>query len=281
MRCVLFCVGSVPSKAIQRATFNWHWHREEITFNYKIPHFLFVHAVFEMMIQHTTSPRQTTMAANANKDAGEASLLKHAWLVSTNFVIAFMWARVFLLGVRTAGWMGPQTATSRDEMCAEDLGDAVEVALYVSFIELVSSLIGVTRSPIWAVAMFSSVRFGVETLVAPMIECTSWQHLLTVIVWGLGDTIRFGTFTILSAFPGATIVKSIRYTISPLLFPVGAFLEMLMVCLAASENEKPILYGAAALWPVCFYPMMQQLLKQRRKHFASLASQKKKVIKAV
>ena len=66
----------------------------------------------------------------------------------------------------------------------------------------------------------------------------------------------------------------------PFLFPIGALAgEMMMVILAGSLNEKPILYGAASLWPVFFYPMFQQLLKQRRKHFQSKT--KKKEIKSV
>ena len=229
------------------------------------------------------------MAANANnKQNADPPLLKQAWLMTTNFVIAVMWARAFSTGL-TVGWMAlssrsgndeQESSSSVDNICLDDLGGSVKVALYASFLELFSSLLGITRSPIWAVGLFSCVRFGVEKLVAPMVPCTSWEHLLTVIVWGLGDTIRFGCFAMLSVFPGATMLKSIRFTISPLLFPVGAALEMLMVIRAGSENHKPILYVAASLWPICFYPMMQQLMRQRRKHFASLTP-KKKVIKAV
>jgi hypothetical protein len=52
-----------------------------------------------------------------------------------------------------------------------------------------------------------------------------------------------------------------------------------MVIAAAARNSKPGMYVAAALWPVFFYPMMQQLLKQRRKHFQ--CQQKSKEIKAI
>jgi hypothetical protein len=97
-------------------------------------------------------------------------------------------------------------------------------------------------------------------------------------MWGFGDMVRFGCFAIASAAPQVRLVKSIRYTVGPILFPIGTFAEMMMVILAASDG-RPMIYLAAALWPVFFYPMMQQLLKQRRKHFEP--KEKKKQIKAV
>ncbi|KAL3910318.1 MAG: hypothetical protein SGILL_007740, partial [Bacillariaceae sp.] len=75
------------------------------------------------------------------------------------------------------------------------------------------------------------------------------------------------------------VAKTVRFILGPILFPIGAFGEMMMV-VAAARDGRPKAYIAAALWPVFFYPMMKQLLKQRRKHFQS-AEPKKKVIKAV
>jgi hypothetical protein len=121
---------------------------------------------------------------------------------------------------------------------------------------------------------------GVEKLIAPLIECNSWQHLMTVTSWSLGDTIRFGSFAINTYNPQITIMKSIRFTVGPILFPIGAGGEFLMVVLAAT-GRRPKLFIAAALWPIFFYPMMKQLLKQRRKHFQQQGKDRKKQIKAV
>jgi Protein tyrosine phosphatase-like protein, PTPLA len=120
----------------------------------------------------------------------------------------------------------------------------------------------------------------VEKLVAPLIPCSSWQHLITVFSWSLGDTIRFGTFALNTASPSWQFTKSIRFTVGPILFPIGALGEMMMV-VAAAHDGRPKAYIAAALWPVFFYPMMKQLLKQRRKHFESIQEGRKKQIKAV
>jgi hypothetical protein len=44
-----------------------------------------------------------------------------------------------------------------------------------------------------------------------------------------------------------------------------------MVLLAAKDG-RPGLYVAASLWPLFFYPLMKQLLKQRAKHFKKLSN---------
>jgi hypothetical protein len=61
-----------------------------------------------------------------------------------------------------------------------------------------------------------------------------------------GDLVRFGCFTVDTAVPGIRMVKSVRFTVAPILFPIGASGEMLMVILAASDN-RPMMYAAAAL----------------------------------
>lgn len=197
------------------------------------------------------------------------------WLTACNLITAAAWGRVAII-VLTNG-LGV-LANEQSAICEERLVPSVRMALMISFVEIFNSVTGFTRSPLAAVLLFSSTRAGVEYLVAPLIPCGSWQHVLTVAMWGLGDMVRFGCFAIDTAFPGIRMVKSIRFTVGPILFPIGASGEMFMVILAASKGRQ-LLYAAAALWPVFFYPMMQQLLKQRRKHFAP--KNKKKEIKSV
>jgi hypothetical protein len=197
------------------------------------------------------------------------------WLTASNLITAVVWGRVVLI-VLTTGF--GELSNTESTACAETLAPAVKMALMISFVEIFNSIAGFTRSPLAAVLLFSCTRAGVEYLVAPLIPCGSWQHILTVSMWGLGDLVRFGCLAVHTAFPSIGVAKSIRFTVGPILFPIGASGEMFMVILAASHG-LPMLYVAAALWPVFFYPMMQQLLKQRRKHFQP--KDKKKEIKAV
>lgn len=187
------------------------------------------------------------------------------WLTLSNLVTAIAWGRVAMIVLMTG--FGELSKSTSEDVCTESLVPAVKMALIISFVEIFNSVVGFTRSPLLAVLLFSCTRAGVEYRVAPLIPCGSWQHVLTVTMWGLGDLVRFGCFAIDTAFPGIRMVKSIRFTVGPILFPVGAAGEMFMVILAGRVNNRPMLYVAAALWPVFFYPMMQQLLKQRRKHF--------------
>jgi len=103
---------------------------------------------------------------------------------------------------------------------------------------------------------------------------------VTCCIWGLGDGIRFGCFALDAAFgvlaAGKKLsphwIKTVRYTVGPLLFPLGVGAEMAMVLTVAGEG-RPILYGLSVLWLVGFFPLMKQLLKQRSRHMAKVTSE--------
>lgn len=195
----------------------------------------------------------------------DKATMKRIALVATNTAMMVMWARS--LFVIANGWKTLADADSA--ICEETLRPTLLAALAVSFLELFTSLIGLTRSNPTQVLLFSTVRAGVEVLVAPLLPCACWQHLFTATCWSLGDVVRFGCFALDSLSPQfGSFVKATRYTVGPLLFPLGASGEMLMVMRAANDG-RPAMYIAAALWPAGFYPLMTQLLRQRRKYFSS------------
>ena len=87
--------------------------------------------------------------------------------------------------------------------------------------------------------------------------------------------IRFGCFALDAAcivlgYGSVPWMKSIRYSVGPVLFPLGAGGEMAMVLSIAMETGRWYVYVAASLWPLGFYPLMKTLLKQRRRHFQKL-----------
>jgi hypothetical protein len=141
------------------------------------------------------------------------------WLFVCNFITSVAWGRVALI-IAATGF--EQLASNEPTACLENLGSAVRLALGITFVEVFNSVVGFTRSPIPAVLLFSCTRAGVELLVAPMIPCGSWQHLLTVLMWGIGDFVRFGCFAVDTAVPGVRLAKSVRFTVGPILFPIGA-----------------------------------------------------------
>ena len=170
------------------------------------------------------------------------------------------------------GWMHVVVVLVAGRDCATVLVPATRLALQLSFLEFFNAVAGVTKSKPQFVLLFAVVRYGVEAWLAPLLSCDAWAHLLTVACWSCGDVVRFGCFVWESKTS-----KWTRYTVGPILFPLGASGEVWMVLTAAREG-RPILYGAALLWPAGFYPLMKQLLRQRRKF---ISANKGKTIKAV
>lgn len=185
--------------------------------------------------------------------------LRQTWIVTTNAAIALSWARVVVLLI----W---------NRQVVD--GTAVRVALAVSCLEWLSALLQFTRSKPLQVWLFASVRMGVELLVAP--HCSEQWHVFTVSCWAVGDTVRFSCF-FLDALFESRLPKAIRYTVGPILFPLGFLGECAMVANVASRQESATargwIYFAASLWPLGFYPLYSQLLRQRRKFFAKKTKQ--------
>ena len=200
--------------------------------------------------------------------------MKNAILFLSNASMQLAWAKVLLIIIQ--GCFNNDGFTA--DFCEGQLRSSLQTALLLAGIEFLNSLLKFTKSKPHQVLLFSSVRFGVEYWTAPLLPCSK-AHLWTVTIWALGDVIRCGCFAmetgwvlLVSSKPPPTWIRSIRYTAGPILFPLGAGGEMAMVLLAAWEG-RPKLYLAAALWPLGFYPLMTQLLRQRKKHFNKLSTE--------
>jgi hypothetical protein len=197
-------------------------------------------------------------------------------MIVSNWTMMYSWAKCLRTFYRH--WKDLQNVLS--PLCLGTLMPDARMATVVGFLELFNAMMGNTRSNPRQVLLFCIIRAGVEHLVAPVLaSCSQWQHLLTVFMWSLGDTIRFGCFLLDALVPGGRFAKAIRYSVGPVLFPLGALGEMLMVINLAQHSGFRLLYLVAMLWPLGFYPLMKQLLKQRRKFFHSPGRQKS--IKAV
>ena len=253
--------------------------------------------------------RDPSSSSSSSGSGSWRSLVRAGWMMVSNGIMAFAWSRVvwILLWHYYYDHYVEWSSTSRQDHaaattstwgCSTAVIPAVRIALTISFLELVNAVTGITRSPPAPVLLFAVVRFGVEWIVAPQLEsCDALLHLLTVTCWSIGDAIRFSCFGIdsgcqllpqrrrrLVAAPGSSsvstsssriqnAVKAVRYTVGPILFPIGAAGEMLMVLAAAQRkqgNAKLWTWAAASLWPVGFYPLFTQLLKQRQKFFANM-----------
>ena len=222
-------------------------------------------------------PWTTNKAKQTKKDTTTetAGSIKELILFVGNAAICIMWVRVFLVYLQYG-------ITDMDQsICIDTLQPRIIHALYISGIELLNSILGLTKSKPHQVLLFSSVRTGVEFLAAPHLpSCNSFLHLFTALCWSF-DAIRFGCFGLDALFnllgvESISLIKSIRYTVGPLVFPFGAGSEMIMVYTIAREKGSIPIYIAASLWPLGFYPLMSSLLRSRRKHFQRLREEEAK-----
>jgi len=217
---------------------------------------------------------------------GGSSRLARLWIVASNLTMALAWTRSLLSTVALTlaivlQMKGSIPSKMVENICRSGVAPCVKMALGVSFLEVLNAVTGVTRSKPWQVLLFSLVRLGVELLVAPLLDsCHTWPHLLTIICWSAGDAVRFFCFLVDNLRGGSRMAKAIRYTVGPVLFPMGALGEMIMVVTAALRQEnwntKVGILVAASLWPFGFYPLYTGLLRQRRKYFDAQQKDKTK-----
>jgi Protein tyrosine phosphatase-like protein, PTPLA len=188
------------------------------------------------------------------------------WLVISNATMMIAWTTV-LITLVAANW--DDILDEQQTVCDNQLGRNVRWALLVSFLELVNAVLGITKSKPQQVLLFSMIRLLVETIVAPNMSCSSWQHIATVVFWSVGDSIRFACFFVDNLVGGNDTAKLIRYTVGPIVFPLGAFCEMLMIISVGYRTQnmtnRLLIFLAASLWPPGFYYLFTQLLRQRRK----------------
>jgi Protein tyrosine phosphatase-like protein, PTPLA len=199
------------------------------------------------------------------------TLVVKAWLVGTNAAVALAWSNVVLVALLHR----QRLLDDESRLCASHLIPATRVALYCSFVELFNALAGFTRSKAPQVLLFGLVRLGVEMLLTPILGCSDRLHLFTVFCWSVGDTVRFACFFFDNLLLASTWPKTIRYSVGPFLFPLGAIGEMLMVIAVALQKNGAVrwaILGAASLWPAGFITLYRQLLRQRRKFFAGKAA---------
>ena len=191
--------------------------------------------------------------------------LQKLLLSVSNSVVAIQWFRVLFIFLSLIS-----THADRPTTCDTILRPCVTIALWISCMELVHILLGLTSSKLSQVLLFASVRLFVEMYVSKLLPCQSWAHVCTIVCWSVGEAVRFSCFSLDSLYSirkkDSRIFKTLRYEVGRFLFPLGALCELVMVIQSAMVTSRFELYLAAALWPIGFIPLMRRLMKQRANH---------------
>ena len=200
---------------------------------------------------------------------------ERAWLLASNMAMLMSWAKVLKLFLHNwRALAAPLAGPTATNICLTRLTPALQMAVGMSGLEFFNAMVGYTRSKPQYVLLFCVIRAAVELLVAPLLTptCTNRWHLFTAFCWSLGDTIRFFCFVMDVMVPGGSnVFKHVRYTVGPLVFPLGAAGEMIMVATLGYQRNWPVLYVVAALWVAGFYPLFMSLLANRRKFLDRLS----------
>ncbi|CAK7211929.1 hypothetical protein SCUCBS95973_001290 [Sporothrix curviconia] len=210
------------------------------------------------------------------------SQAKLLYLTVYNFALAVLWLTV--LG-RTAGaafLRGP-------EFVPLAVGSFVRWTQTLALLEVVHSLLGVVRAPVFTTAMQVASRLLLVWAVVypfPNATTSSVFYSSMLLAWSLTEVIRYFYFALSLArsagTPGAGVANPpvpdwftiLRYSTFLILYPVGISSEVRLVYLAAStpgaaERLHPYypyaLYAVLAIYVPGSYILYTHMLAQRRK----------------
>jgi len=142
----------------------------------------------------------------------------------------------------------------------------------LSCLEVVHAAVGLTRSKPGNVILFVGARAFIALYICPLAGCSA-TYRTTAFTWGLGECIRLGCFAVDAVRPSVT-AKTVRYTVGPIMFPIGSLGEWVLL-IGAMRDGRPALWAPVIGWPIGFAVLMRQLLAQRRKHLKGLADKSK------
>lgn len=182
---------------------------------------------------------------------------KAAYLAVANGTASLTWA-----------WLAVVSTRALMSGCDYDaMQFVIDLSIALSGLELLHSFIGLTKTKPQSVALFVGARAFIGLYVCRMFPCST-AYMLTALAWGCGETVRLGCFAVDSVLPSRT-VKTVRYTVGPLCFPMGSFGEWVLLINAAMLGRDRGMWILVVGWPIGFAALMKQLLAQRVKHMKS------------
>lgn len=136
-----------------------------------------------------------------------------------------------------------------------------------SLVEVLQALLGWTKTKPLNAAVFVVGRGFIALYIARFaVNFHSLAFLLTATFWSIGESVRFFCFALSTVQPSLRInLMHIRYTVGPILFPLGFIGEMCMLVQIVLSDFNILVLVITMMWPFGFIPLLQSLLRQRKK----------------
>ncbi|KAF2703541.1 PTPLA-domain-containing protein [Pleomassaria siparia CBS 279.74] len=200
----------------------------------------------------------------------QASFLNTAYLLVYNALSAALWATVLAKVVLTAAGKGVASGAVYVE--AERFTRLTQT---VAGLEVLHSLLGVVRAPVFTTLMQVASRFLLVWGIAyhfPQTTQYSPAYSSMLVAWSVTEIIRYSYFVFVIAGKGVpAFVTWLRYNTFLILYPIGISSETWLVKNAIAPAEKMNQNYGYALWAILAiyvpgsYVLFTHMLKQRRK----------------
>ncbi|ODA79982.1 hypothetical protein RJ55_02940 [Drechmeria coniospora] len=194
------------------------------------------------------------------------SSLQMGYLVLYNILSATAWSVILGRTVALCVLRGPQVVY-------EDIGEWTKWTQTVAIVEILHSLLGVVRAPVFTTLMQVSSRLLLVWAIVDSFPFLAFSPFYSsmLIAWSVTEVIRYSYFALNLSGLRPAFLTWLRYNTFFVLYPVGIFSECSLIYMAtvpaALRNplEKVALYGVLFIYVPGAYVLYTHMMAQRRK----------------
>ncbi|CAI6088855.1 unnamed protein product [Clonostachys chloroleuca] len=208
------------------------------------------------------------------------SPIKNAYLLFYNAISAVAWGIVLARTVSLAGLEGPEAVFPA-------IGNRTKWTQTAAGLEILHSLLGVVRAPVFTTAMQVASRFLLVWGVVhpfPELAVQSPFYVSMLLAWSLTEVIRYSFFAVGLRFgQQPAFLTWLRYNTFFVLYPVGITSECVLIYLAtgpAAEQYGDVfkygLYAILATYVPGAYILYTYMMKQRKRVMRNLKAKNEK-----
>ncbi|KAF4953719.1 hypothetical protein FSARC_12325 [Fusarium sarcochroum] len=207
----------------------------------------------------------------------QASTTNKAYLIFYNFISAVQWSVVLGRTVMLLGLYGPEYVYPGN-------GQYTKWTQTLAGLEVLHSLLGVVRAPLFTTLMQVASRFLLVWAIVdvfPFLALSPFYSSM-LIAWSVTEIIRYSFFALSLSGYQPKFLTWLRYNTFFLLYPIGILSECTLIWLATepagqiNELFKYGLYAILAVYVPGSYVLYTHMMRQRRKVMRNLKAESQK-----